>query len=201
MSRETLERAFEPFYTTKPEGEGTGLGLATVYGIVQQAGGSVLLYSEEGLGTTVTMTFPAVDSAGNAIPAQIHEPRPAATGTVLLVEDEEALRDVTERILTRAGYRVLVAESGPQAMEVAAAEPGIDLLLTDVVMPQMSGQQVAERLRMARPDLRVLYMSGYAQPFVEAGVEAGAVNLVAKPFTARALTDRIAELLYEQPIS
>ncbi len=199
MSRETLERAFEPFFTTKAEGEGTGLGLATVYGIVQQTGGSIRLYSEEGLGTTVTILLPAVDGEGEPIPAQTPEAQPAASGTILLVEDEAALRDVTERILLRAGYRVLVADSGQRALEIAQVEPRIDLLLTDVVMPQMGGQEVAERLRAERPGLKILFMSGYAQPFVEAQGEMGPVDLVPKPFTARNLTDRVGDLLRNPP--
>ena len=186
MPPDVAERAFEPFYTTKGSAEGTGLGLATVYGIVTQAGGEVTLTSEAGLGTTVTVLLPA---GAPAAPVEA-VPEPAPDGgkgeTLLVVEDEDALRDVAGRILTGAGYRVLTAEGGAHALELASRHDGeIDLLVSDVVMPGMLGTELAERLVDARPGTRVLYMSGYAQPVLASqGTLDPGVALLEKPFTA-----------------
>jgi PAS domain S-box-containing protein len=185
MPPDVAERAFEPFFTTKGSGEGTGLGLATVYGIVAQAGGSVSITSEQGVGTTVTVLLPASREA----PGATRTPEPAATGgqgeTLLVVEDEDALRDVACRILSGAGYRVLAADGGVQALELAGRHDGrIDLLVSDVVMPGMLGKDLAERLVAVRPDTRVLYMSGYAQPVLASqGTLDPGVMLLEKPFT------------------
>ncbi|MET7426085.1 PAS domain S-box protein [Dactylosporangium sp. NPDC005555] len=198
MPRDVQDKAFEPFFTTKPSGAGTGLGLATVYGIVVQAGGTVRLYSEPGLGTTITVLLPASDAqpltAGDAPCSD----RPAGQGqTVLVAEDEEALREVTTRILGRGGYTVLAASDGADALEVAAAHDGpIDLLLSDVVMPGMLGRVLAERLQQARPDTRVLFMSGYAQPVLTSnGILDPGVHLVEKPFTGADLLAAVADQL------
>jgi CheY-like chemotaxis protein len=161
MPKDVAERAFEPFYTTKPKGEGTGLGLAMVYGIVTQAGGDVQIHSEAGLGTTITLLLPATDeSAATAEQARPAE-RPGGGETILVVEDEAAIREVVRRILSRNGYQVLIAGSGAAALELAHGYDGdIHLLLTDVVMPQMLGKDVAERVSALRRGLRVLFMSG-----------------------------------------
>ncbi|HUB73958.1 MAG TPA: PAS domain S-box protein [Solirubrobacteraceae bacterium] len=219
MSQEVLERAFDPFFTTKPQGEGTGLGLATVYGIIKQAGGRAQIYSEEGVGTTFTALLPASErsqehadearaqageaGAGRAqaggAPAQAGEagaaPRAEGGETILLVEDELALRAVARRILTRAGYRVIAVASGAEAVALAATElDEIDLLLTDVIMPQMQGPQLAERLREVRPELRVLFMSGFAQPILDSrGTLGRGVLLLEKPFSAPMLLERVNE--------
>jgi len=202
MSQEVLERAFDPFFTTKPQGEGTGLGLATVYGIIKQAGGRAQVYSEEGVGTTFTALLPATEltqaqrAREEQARAQERMPPPAAGGeTILLVEDELALRAVARRILTRAGYRVIAVASGVEAIALAATElEEIDLLLTDVIMPQMQGPQLAERLREARPELRVLFMSGFAQPILDSrGTLGEGVLLLEKPFSAPALLERVNE--------
>jgi signal transduction histidine kinase len=194
MTPEVVERAFEPFFTTKNSGEGPGLGLATVYGIVTQADGDVTIASEPGLGTTVTVLLPAGDrvepgQADVAEPAAEVERKAPTRGhgeTLLVVEDEAALRDVAGRILSGAGYRVLSADGGPQALELAARHDGtIDLLVSDVVMPGMLGKELAERLTHVRPDTRVLYMSGYAQPVLHSkGTLDPGVALLEKPFTA-----------------
>ena len=194
MTPEVVERAFEPFFTTKNSGEGPGLGLATVYGIVTQADGDVTIASEPGLGTTVTVLLPAGDrvepgQADVAEPAAEVERKAPTRGhgeTLLVVEDEAALRDVAGRILSGAGYRVLSADGGPQALELAARHDGtIDLLVSDVVMPGMLGKELAERLTHVRPDTRVLYMSGYAQPVLHSkGTLDPGVELLEKPFTA-----------------
>ena len=187
MPPDVLERAFEPFFTTKRSGEGTGLGLATVYGIVTQAGGDVSLASEEGVGSTVTVLLPVADAATPAAAAAPPEPPTQGHGETLLVaEDEAPLRDVVGRILCGAGYRVLSADGGAQALELAERHEGrIDLLVSDVVMPGMLGKDLAERLVAVRPDTRVLYMSGYAQPVLaSAGTLDPGVVLLEKPFTA-----------------
>ncbi|AGZ39832.1 hybrid sensor histidine kinase/response regulator [Actinoplanes friuliensis] len=197
MPPDVVERAFEPFFTTKANGEGTGLGLATVYGIVTQAGGSVSLTSEPGLGTTVTVLLPAGAIEQEAAPV----PAPVLTAghgeTLLVVEDEAALRDVAGRILSGAGYRVLAADGGSQALELAALHEGtIDLLVSDVVMPGMLGKELAERLTVVRPDTRVLYMSGYAQPVLASqGTLEPGVALLEKPFTAADLLSAVRRRL------
>jgi CheY-like chemotaxis protein len=197
MPPEVAERAFEPFFTTKPQGAGTGLGLATVYGIATAAGGHVRLYSEAGIGTTVTFVLPVSEEAVTA-PEAPAAPVAAATpadpeATILLVEDEEALRNATRRILTRAGYDVLVADGGAAALRLAQHHPGpIHLLLTDVIMPNMMGNEVAARVHALRPDVPVLYMSGYAQPVLtENGTLQEGVIIIEKPFSRQDLLDRV----------
>jgi two-component system, cell cycle sensor histidine kinase and response regulator CckA len=197
MTAEVAERAFEPFFTTKANGEGPGLGLATVYGIVGQAGGAVRIASEPGLGTTVTVLLPVGErDAPEPAPAV-----PASTRghgeTLLVVEDEAALREVAGRILSAAGYRVLAADGGSQALELAAHHEGaIDLLVSDVVMPGMLGKELAERLVDSRPDTRVLYMSGYARPVLASqGTLEEGVALLEKPFTAADLLAAVRERL------
>jgi PAS domain S-box-containing protein len=199
MSPEVLQHVFEPFYTTKRDGGGTGLGLATVYGIIAQADATIDLQSEPGAGTTFTMTFPVTDEV--AVPAEQETTQQlvSAGHTVLLVEDEQALREVTERIFTRDGYRVLTAADGAEAIALTAAYDGpIDLLVTDVVMPHMLGKEVAERIRGLKPDIKVLYISGYARPVLaSAGRLDSDVHLLEKPFTASAITQKAAHILQQ----
>jgi CheY-like chemotaxis protein len=197
MAPEVIERAFEPFFTTRASGGGTGLGLATVYGIATQAGGHVLLESSPGMGTTVTVLLPA--GASVVAPPVVLPSGPVAGHgeTLLVVEDEAALRDVAGRILSGAGYRVLAADGGIQALELAALHEGsIDLLVSDVVMPGMLGKELAERLVDIRPDTRVLYMSGYAQPVLASqGTLDPGVALLEKPFTAADLLGAVRRRL------
>ena len=192
MTAEVAQHILEPFYTTKPKGHGTGLGLATVYGIVTQAGGGLNIYSEPNLGTTMRIYLPTVDNAVR-IPHEKDTERPA-TGhgqTILVVEDEDAIRQVVARILGSNGYVVLTAGLGSEAMALLA-DHRCDLLLTDVVMPEMSGRHLAERAQKRYPDLPVLYMSGYSdglltdQRLLEAGSE-----LLQKPFTAPELLRKV----------
>jgi PAS domain S-box-containing protein len=197
MSPETVQRAFDPFFTTKPPGQGTGLGLATVYGIIQQAGGRLQIYSEPDVGSTFTVLLPATDQVTS--PAELSANSPVRRGeeTILLVEDEQALREVTRRILKGAGYRVVVAENGPKALAAAGEHYGsIDLLLSDVIMPQMPGPQLATQLLEVRPSMRVLLMSGFAQPILDSGghLDAG-MALIEKPFSGPGLLAKVAQTL------
>jgi len=198
MGPETQRRVFEPFFTTKPVGQGTGLGLSTVHGIVTQLGGAVQVESALGRGTTFTILLPVhagPAAAAGAGAASAPPPLREAVGkTVLLVEDQPEVRRIARRGLEQAGYRVLAASNGEEALSVAAGEADIDLLLTDVVMPGMGGPALAARLRAERPGLRVLLMTGYADG---AGPDGGAWGepILAKPFAPRALLDKVGEVL------
>jgi PAS domain S-box-containing protein len=200
MSAEVRDRAFEPFFTTKPRGEGSGLGLATVYGIVSQSGGSTRIDSDEGVGTSITVLLPAAEQDARREEFKAHADRLkplVGTETILIVDDEEALREVTRRILTRNGYTVVTASSGAQAMEIAASHDGpIDLLLTDVIMPAMQGPAVANEMRQLRPGIGVLFMSGHAQPVLESEAVLGTeFLLVEKPFDQAILLESVRKVL------
>jgi len=200
MDSATLLRAFEPFFTTKPKGHGTGLGLATVYGIVNQAGGDVSIYSEVGVGTRVHVLLPASDELPRAPTAEVYPPRQQATATILVVEDAEDLREITELILTRNGYRVITAPNGLAALEVVKHNEGkIDLLLTDVVMPHIQGPDLAKQVAALRPEIRVLFMSGYAQPMLgDGGILEEGVILLEKPFTEPVLLAKVELALHAE---
>jgi PAS domain S-box-containing protein len=185
MSNETMSRIFEPFFTTKPLGRGTGLGLSTVYGIVQQAGGHIVVESQERKGTRMTVYLPATDQpmplldTGPAVGANLR-----GNETVLVCEDEENVLRLACEILEGAGYRVLGARSGIKALQVALDNPEpIHLLLTDVVMPEMNGRQLAEALRAKRPETKVLYMTGYSSDVLESEKLNDEVHLIGKPFS------------------
>jgi CheY-like chemotaxis protein len=194
MDDATRARAFEPFFTTKPKGKGTGLGLATVYGIVDQSGGGISLETGPGKGTTVYIYLPATNATESPhVPEVVHARKDAGTEKVLLVEDNDAVRDLAAKALRRRGYTVYEArdaDGAVQWMQTAGIKP--QLLLTDVVMPGLSGPNLAARLLQLNPGLRVLYMSGYTD-------DAGAVNgnfwagvpLLQKPFTPAALAERV----------
>jgi len=197
MTKGILERAFEPFFTTKPKGEGTGLGLATVYGIITQASGDVQIDSEPGQGTTVTVLLPSIGPEAGARPDRAQAAGHGAGETVLVVEDEPAIREVTRRILARSGYHVLTAASAREAIEIATSAGGdIDVLLTDVVMPHMLGKEAADRIRAFRPDVKVLFMSGYTQGLLDTqGVAEAGVNLIEKPFTEASLLAKLRQVI------
>jgi PAS domain S-box-containing protein len=206
MDRATVDRVFEPFFSTKPKGRGTGLGLATVYGIVTGASGSIDIYSEVGMGTTVSVLLPATDEraepdAGSS-PSDGDEVRGHGE-TILLVEDEASLRELARRILADHGYQVCVADNGADAVRRARdpAQP-VDLLLTDVIMPEMLGHEVAARVAALRPETPTLFISGYAQPILDShGVLLPGYDILEKPFTEAALLSRVRKALSRAPAS
>jgi two-component system, cell cycle sensor histidine kinase and response regulator CckA len=202
MNEATKQRLFEPFFTTKEQGKGTGLGLATVYGIVKQTGGYIWVYSEPGKGATFKIYLPrATGDPKVAHNVAVDEELPAGTETVLVVEDEEAVRLLTRRILERAGYRVFDASNAGQAEALFERQATLfDLLVTDVIMPGASGPRLFERLAQLRPDLKVLYVSGYTGDTIEhQGELAHGVEFLRKPFTADALTRRVRDVLDRRP--
>jgi CheY-like chemotaxis protein len=200
MDEATLRSAFEPFFTTKGAGKGTGLGLSMVYGIVKQSGGYVWIDSETGRGTRVRVYLPIsrITDEGEEdddTPAPL--PQARGRGTVLLVEDEETVRRFAERVLSRGGYTVLAAAEGAEAMALSRQHPGIiHVLVTDLVMPRMSGSDLASRLMAERPGIRVLFISGYDrdEARTRGPMEAG-TDFIEKPFSPEALLERIHRLL------
>jgi CheY-like chemotaxis protein len=198
MTAEVRERIFEPFYTTREGSGGTGLGLATVYGIVKQSGGSINVYSEPGHGSAFKVYLPRVFEPAEERPTPAEEVVAVeATETILVAEDDEAVRGIAVLALSRAGYEVIAAESGPMAMTLAAGHPGqIHLLVTDVVMGVMNGRQLAKELGQLRPDMRTLFVSGYAEnTIVHHGVLDEGVSFLPKPFTPTALVRKVREVL------
>jgi two-component system cell cycle sensor histidine kinase/response regulator CckA len=197
MDAEVQSHVFEPFFTTKPQGQGTGLGLATVYGIVERSDGHIEIESTPGGGTTFRLYFPRVDEpVPDRLPAAT-DPARHGTETILLVEDEEALRELVARMLRERGYTVLEADCGRAALEVANRHAGvIDILLTDVVMPGITGRQVAREVIFRRPAIRVIFMSGYSDEALGArGILDPNTTLLTKPFTGRALDRCLAQVL------
>jgi len=198
MDAATMSRIFEPFFTTKEKGKGTGLGLSTVYGIVKQSGGSIWVYSEPGRGATFKVYLPATNDVVSArAPDALAAAEYRGSETILLVEDEDQVRTLAADILQRQGYRVLPARGPLEALARAAEHPGaIDLLLTDVVMPELGGRELAERIAKTHPDARVLFMSGYTDDaVVRHGVLEGGVAFLQKPLTPEPLARRVREAL------
>ncbi len=200
MDQETQAHLFEPFFTTKEDGKGTGLGLSTVYGTVQQSGGHITVYSETGLGSTFKVYLPrVVDPLAAAAP----DPGPVraagrgqAAETILLVEDQELVRNFTRRILVDCGYQVIAAADGKAALEVCERHPGaIQLLVTDVVVPEINGIELFQRAAKVRPDLRVLFVSGYARSAVLDPVLDRGHAFLEKPYSLAALTGQVREIL------
>jgi CheY-like chemotaxis protein len=204
---ETKAHLFEPFFTTKDRGKGTGLGLSTVYGIVNQSGGHIRVDSEPGKGTTFGVLLPRVEAAAiddessdgfaaslGGANAELHRAR---RETILLVEDAARVRAVVREILEMQGYEVIEARDGAEAVNLSGLHPGpIHLMVTDVVMPEMSGRELAQRLAPVRPAMKVLYISGYTDDaIVRHGVLGAGMALLAKPFTPDALTAKVREML------
>jgi CheY-like chemotaxis protein len=198
MDEQTRLRVFEPFFTTKGLGRGTGLGLSTVYGIVKQSDGFIWVYSELGQGSAFKIYLPRVDQPMDSTTAEEAEPQTlSGAETILLVEDEEVLREMTARVLRRSGYTVLEAKNGDEALAVAKAHPSpVQLVLTDVVMPGLSGPKLVERFTAMQANVKVLYMSGYPdEAIVRRGVLEPGTAFLEKPFRMRALLGKIRELL------
>jgi CheY-like chemotaxis protein len=204
MDEQTKARIFEPFFTTKEVGKGTGLGLASVHGIIEQSGGRVYVYSEPGHGTTFKMFFPAVDAP---LAAQAIERSPlrsmGGTETVLIAEDAAGVRVVACEGLRKNGYEILEAESAAVALDIASAFSGtIHLLVTDIVMPGKSGRQLAEELAVLRPHMKVLFVSGYTNDaLIHHGMLGTGFNLLQKPFTPASLARRVREVLDARQLS
>jgi len=188
---------FEPFFTTKEKGKGTGLGLSTVYGIVKQSGGFIWVYSEPGQGSTFKIYLPRVEAPAEQAPPPPEVAASAGNETILLVEDEPAVRDLAQRILRRKGYRVVTAPNGQEALDFVKRHSGpLDLLVTDLVMPQMDGRELAQRLAALRPGLRVLFMSGYTgDTIAQRGVLDPDVAFIEKPFGPEGLARKVREIL------
>jgi CheY-like chemotaxis protein len=198
MDEQIQSHLFEPFFTTKEKGKGTGLGLATVYGIVKQSSGSIWVYSELGHGTTFKIYLPRVE--GVAVPlvtARSSVQSPTGTETILLVEDASGLRKLARKILERYGYIILDAPNGDEALRICEQHQGtIHLLLTDVVMPGMSGRALADRLALLYPATKVLYTSGYTDnAIVHHGVLTAGTAFIQKPYTPEALARKVREVL------
>ena len=200
MSPETIERAFDPFYTTKPLGEGTGLGLSMIYGFVRQSGGQVRIYSEIGDGTTMCLYFPRVHMKDDAEQASTDRTPPPASligETVLVVDDEPAIRTLITDALADLGYNALEAGDGASGLAKLQAYPGIQLLVTDVGLPKgMNGRQLADAARVFLPDLKILFITGYAENAVigNGQLEAG-MHILTKPFAMDVLARRIREIV------
>jgi CheY-like chemotaxis protein len=198
MDKETQSRIFEPFFTTKEKGKGTGLGLSTVYGIVKQSGGYIFVHSELGRGTTFRIYLPRVeDPAEHEGPARSAQVALGGSETVLLVEDEESVRHLVRETLAGKGYKVIEAENGEEGLKAAEAHEGtIDLLITDVVMPGIGGRELAHRVTASRPQIKVLYLSGYTEDAIihEGVLEPGAAFLQ-KPFTLQVLSRKVRDVL------
>jgi PAS domain S-box-containing protein len=203
MDEATVARAFDPFFTTKERGRGTGLGLASVYGIVKQSGGDVRIHSRPGEGTRVEVLLPCTGERPPQ-PAAPPEPAPQPTeteGSILVAEDEPIVAGLVRAVLSQVGYSVTLAANGAEALELAESEPGgFDLLLTDVIMPTMSGPELVRRLHERRPELRVLFMSGYTEDvLVEHGFRIEEVDMLRKPFSREQLLSRVRQLLESRP--
>ena len=202
MDKEIQSRVFDPFFTTKEEG--SGLGLATVYGLVKQSGGHIWLYSEPGMGTTFKLFFPITSAPITSSVESVDVPSFMGTGTetILLVEDTEMVRSLVTTLLDSYGYEVLAAASGPEAIEIAdQPDRSIDLLMTDVVMPRMNGRELADRLTATRPELKVLFTSGYpSDTVVRHGIAEARTAFIEKPYLPDDLARMVRDIL-DRPTS
>ncbi len=203
MSKETQAKIFEPFFTTKPSGQGTGLGLSTVYGIVKQSEGYVWVYSEEGQGARFKVFLPRVEASAQPLPVADTSAVPGGTETILLVEDDEAMRALTRNCLESGGYTVLDVHDGETAIRRLTDYQGrVHMVLTDVIMPGLSGRSLVEILEVSRPEIRVLYMSGYTADIItDRGMLDARVDLLEKPFTREALLRKVRRVLHAEPLA
>jgi CheY-like chemotaxis protein len=201
MDENIKSQIFEPFFTTKAAGQGTGLGLSTVYGIVKQSEGYILVYSETGKGTTFKIYFPRVREKAEArlLPHEVSEP-PRGSETILVVEDDKTLREITVKLLQDGGYQVVEAKDADDALRIlAASEPDINLLLTDVIMPNKSGAELAKQAKEGHRELRTLFMSGYTGDLVgRQGVLTEEASFLEKPFTRRSLLSKVYAALHSE---
>jgi signal transduction histidine kinase/response regulator RpfG family c-di-GMP phosphodiesterase len=198
MDAKTVERIFEPFFTTKERGKGTGLGLSTVYGIVRQSGGEILVHSQPGQGTTFRIYLPRTEATVREAPVSLPAPtRTSGDETILIVEDETAVRDLAKQVLVKVGYTVMTAANGDEALRMCEQHPGkIHLALTDVVMPGMGGRDFAEQLSKVRPEIKILYMSGYTDDTIDNhGTLDPGTHLITKPFSLADLRRKVREIL------
>jgi two-component system, cell cycle sensor histidine kinase and response regulator CckA len=202
MDRETQKRIFEPFFTTKGKDKGTGLGLATVYGVIKQAGGGIMVYSEPGAGTTFKVLLPRVAPSGEQAKHPLPPTRPAGRGeTILLVEDDDLVRQTAASILTANGYAFIPAPSGEQGLQIFTDRSAeIALVITDLIMPGINGRQMIQRLRAQRPDLRFIYVSGYTDEILSPqGVLEPGANFIHKPFETAHLLAKVRAVLDAPP--
>jgi CheY-like chemotaxis protein len=201
MTPEVQARLFEPFFTTKELGQGTGLGLATCYGIIKQSGGHILIYSEPGHGTTVKVYLPACapNLTSPRLPVASEKSMVRGSGTILVVEDEEALRELAAFVLRDCGYEVLTAATGVEGLAVARANlDRLDMILTDVIMPQMGGKEMIEQLQPLPAHIKVMFVSGYTDDaLAEHGILDPNIAFLEKPFSPARLTQKIREVLGE----
>jgi CheY-like chemotaxis protein len=198
MTPEVRERIFEPFFTTKEKGKGTGLGLATAYGIVKQSEGNIWVYSEQGKGTTFKIYLPRVNEPLEEVGKEVlKEELPRGNETILIVEDEEEVRKLAAKILERQGYRILETSNGNDALVACEKhKSSIHLMLADIVMPGMSGSELAKLLKPLYPETKILYMSGYTDDaIVRHGVLEKGVNYIQKPFTMEELAKKVRKVL------
>lgn len=200
MAPELLSKVFEPFFTTKPQGQGTGLGLSMVYGFVKQSGGHLEFRSVEGEGSTVTIYLPRHDCEllDASIAVSEKETTTVGNASILLVEDETLIRELACEALKEAGYRVVTAADGVSGLHSLQTHQHFDLLITDIGLPGINGQQLAERAMALRPDLRVLLITGYAESAVSEGLLAPGMQMMTKPFAVSALKSKVAGML-QQP--
>jgi signal transduction histidine kinase len=200
MDAKTKEKIFEPFYTTKDVGKGTGLGLSMVYGIIKQHNGYVNVYSEPGKGTTFKIYLPVIAREADKLVATVLPPVTGGTETILIAEDAVMVRDLAKNILEEYGYHVIIAENGMDAIEVYRSNPGIALLILDVIMPGKNGKEVYTEIRGSKPDIRALFMSGYTANIIhKKGILDSGTEFISKPFSPNAFLRKVREVLDKGP--
>ncbi len=197
MDEETLRNIFEPFYTTKETGKGTGLGMPTIHGIIHQNGGHIKIESQSGKGSTFRIYLPSRKEKAEKPTAVEPDVQAVGSETVLLVEDKDIVRKLVLRILKKQGYKVIEAANGGEAfLKFEQENQDIDLLLTDVIMPEMSGKQLYERLLKIKPDLKALFMSGYTEDSISSqGILEEKINFIQKPFRPQTLAEKLREVI------